>query len=111
MWVGMMRVQVAMIVAMMVLMIVMGMATCPDAFDVMVMAFLRQAHFALEAKHLGTILAELAVHRVVTRDDIANPVGESIKNQWVIVQVACFDKFYIRMSCGDLVSIVVNSLH
>ena len=40
-WVGMMRVQVAMIVAVMVLMVVMGMATCPDAFDVMVMAFLR----------------------------------------------------------------------
>lgn len=104
-----MRMRVTVVVIMLMMVIVMGARS--DAFDVMVMAFLRQAHFALEAKHLGTILAELAVHRVVTRDDIANPVGESIKNQWVIVQVACFDKFYIGMPGGDLVGVVVNPVH
>jgi hypothetical protein len=60
-----MRMGVIMGVVMGVGMGVLGMVvTGPDAFDVMVVAFLRQADFGLEAQHLIAVFAHLTVHQI-----------------------------------------------
>ena len=51
----------------------------PDALDVVVVAFLRQADFGLEAQHLLAVLAHLAVHVAGALQDLGHPVDEGLE--------------------------------
>ncbi len=63
--IGVAAMVMAMRMIMVVVMVVTGMViTGPDAFDMMVVAFLRQTDFGLEAQHLIAVFAHLAVHQI-----------------------------------------------
>lgn len=52
-----------------------------DAFDMVVMAFLRLPDIGFEAQHLFAVFAHLAVHHRGTLKDLLDPILESIKHQ------------------------------
>ena len=55
----------------------------PNAFDMVVMAFLRQPDLILEAEHLLAIFAHLAVHQVLAVHDLVDAVGKvSMTSGW-----------------------------
>src|SRR4051794_11420597 len=77
---------VMVVVPMIVAVIVMRRAGA-DAFHVVMVAFLLKAYFRLEAKHLFTVLAHLAVHVAGAFQDLGHPIGKGLQNQRMVVQV------------------------
>ncbi len=76
----------------------------------MVMAFLGKTDFRLEAEHLFTVLAHLAVHQRLAIKDFLQPVLERVEHQLVVGQIACLEEFDIAMAFGHLVRIAVDAL-
>ena len=74
-----------------------------DAFDVVVMTFLRQADLVLEAKNLFAILAHLAVHKVLASNDLVDPVLEGREDERMIVEVTGLHELDLRMPRCHLV--------
>ena len=75
---------VTVVVCMPVTMMVMPMAMpmvvrpCADAFDVVVMAFLCEAHLVFKAKNLFAVFAELAIHQILSAYNLCDPFGKGI---------------------------------
>ena len=92
--VGVMRVRMAVIVIMavsviMVVMVPVGLVT---AFNVMVMRFLRQTHFAFKTQDLLAVLAVEAVHDVLPGHALLDAILEGIEHEIVVVQVSSLDE-------------------
>ena len=84
------RLVMIMSVIMLVIMVVMGMrmsgaVMMQDAFDVMMMAALRQSDFRLEAQDLSAVFAQAAVHGGVAGKDLANALDEGVDHQRVVI--------------------------
>jgi len=95
-----------------VLMRMPGIAgTGANTFDMVVMAFLRRALLRLEAKHLLTILAQLAIHQRFANKNFVDPIRERIEHEFMVVQITGFDKFDPRVAFGDHVRVVIDALH
>ena len=107
-----MIVVVAVIVMMMVVIMPMIMmrGAGPDAFDVVVMAFLLKADFGFEAEHLFAVLAHLAIHVAGAFQDLGYPIGEGFQNKRMVVQVAGLDELDTRIFRRDRVGMVVDPL-
>ena len=84
--------------------------TGPDAFDVVVMAFLLKADFGFEAEHLFAVLAHLAIHVAGAFKDLGHPISEGFQHQGMVVQVAGLDELDIRELRRDRVGVVVDPL-
>ena len=56
-----------------------------DAFDVMMMTFLRQPDFIFEAQHLFAVLAQLAVHIIFASSDFVDSFHESFDHHGMVV--------------------------
>ena len=69
---------VAMTVRMIVIIVVAMRVAGADAFDVMMVAFLRQPDLGLEAQHLFAVFAELAVHFVFPLRNFIDPFHEGL---------------------------------
>ena len=82
----------------------------PNAFDVVVMAFLLKADFGFESQHLFTVLAHLAIHVAGAFQDLGHPVGEGLKHQGMVVQIAGLDELDVRELGCDRVGVVVDPL-
>ena len=102
---------VMMSVAMVMIMVMPVTGIGADALHVMVMAGLRQADFRLEADDLLAILAHLAIHVVLTVENLAHAVGEGIEHQGVIVEILRLQELDLRMPLGHLVRYAVDALH
>ena len=102
---------VAVVVMMVVIMTMVVMRGAgPDAFDVVVMAFLLKADFGFEAEHLFAVLAHLAVHVAGAFQDLGDPVGEGFQHQRMVVQVAGLDELDTGKLRRDRVGMVVDPL-
>ena len=75
------------------------------------MALLRQADFAFEAKHLLTVFAELAVHQIGAAQDLLDPFCEAVQHGRMVLQIGRLDELDLRMTRGNQIGVVVNSLH
>ena len=75
-----------------------------DALDVMVMALLGQADLGLEAEDMIAVLAQLAVHVVLARTDLLDPLGEGVEHQGMVVEVGRLDELDLGMAFGDQVA-------
>ena len=112
---------VAMVVAMAMVMIVpvivavvmrvRGIAVGADALHVMVMAFLRQPHLGLEAKHLLAVFAHLAVHVVGADHHLVQPVDEGFHHEIVRAEIGRLDELDIAMPRRHRVRLVVDAPH
>ena len=76
--IGMVAMIVIMVVMVVTVMMVVMIMSGADTLDMMVMAFLRQTDFILEAEHLGAVFAHLAVHVVAAGEDFRQPVLEHL---------------------------------
>ena len=76
---------VAMTVRMIVIMVVAMRVAGADAFDVMMVAFLRQPDLGLEAQHLFAVLAQLAVHIIFASSDFVDSFHESFDHHGMVV--------------------------
>ena len=90
-------VPVAMVV-MAVAVMVMVAAVGADALDMVVVALLRRAQVALEAQHLGAVLAQAAVHVDVAGADAADALDEGLDHQRVVVEIVRLDELDLRMA-------------
>ena len=80
------------------------------SFDVVMMALLRQADFCLESNDLDPVLAHIAIHGVVSRENLFHPLGECLNNLWVVVEIAGLDKIDVRERFGDQVRKPIDSV-
>ena len=55
--------------------------TTTNAFNMMMMTFLRQPHLIFKTKNLFTVFAHLTVHHRHAIHNLVNPVPESLKHQ------------------------------
>ena len=76
-----MRVTVVMIMLMMVIV----MCARSDAFDVMVMAFLRQPNLGLKAQNLRPIFTHGTIHIVASVQNFRHPIGKGGNHLWVVI--------------------------
>ena len=104
---GMTMVVMAVAVIMIMVMIFVG----ADAFDVMVMALLRQTNLILEPKHLLAVLAHLAVHVAGAFLNLDHAVDECFQDQRLCVEIRGLDKLDVRVSGRDRIGVVVNPLY
>ena len=81
------------------------------AFDMVVMAFLRQADLILETKHLGAVFAHRAVHVVAAGEDFPHPVSKGGDHLIMIIEVAGLDEFNARMACRNLIGETVDTVN
>jgi len=58
-----------------------------DAFDMVVVAFLREANLGLKAQHLLAIFAHGAVHQVLADQHFLDAVDEGVDDQRVVVEI------------------------
>lgn len=108
---------VPMVVPMVVPMIVPMIVAVPmifrragaDAFDMMVMAFLRQADLVFEAQHLIAVFAHLTVHVVRALDNLEQALCKGFHNHRVIIQITSLHKFQFRVPGGDLVGVIIDA--
>ena len=87
--------------------LVVGMGffvTRADAFDVMVMAFLRQTLVSFEADNLFPVFAHQAVHIVVTTHNTAHALLKGINDAIVVIKVARFNKLDVWKLGRDLIN-------
>ena len=62
----------------MVMRMVMSVRPCADAFDVVVVAFLREAHLVFKAENLFAVFAQLAIHQILSAHNLRDPFGKGI---------------------------------
>ena len=75
-------VAMSMVVAVIVAVPVIAAVAAADALDMMVVAFLGQADLGLEADDVLPVLAQLAVHQVLSPvQDLLDPLGEGVEHQ------------------------------
>ena len=105
-------VMVMIVVVVVVMPMIVGFRlTRADAFNMVVMAFLRQTDLGLEAEHLFAILAELAVHVVLATADLVDALHECLDHHRVVVQIRRLDEFDIGMPGRDQVGVFINPTH
>ena len=81
----------------------------PDAFNMMVMAFLRQADLVFEAQHLIAVFAHLTVHVVRALDNLEQALCKGFHDHRVIIQIAGLHEFQLRVPGGDLVCVIIDA--
>ena len=86
-WVRMVVIVPMLVVMMAVVVMVMMAAVGADALDMVVVALLRRAQVALEAEHLGAVLAQAAVHVDVAGADAADALDEGLDHQRMVVEI------------------------
>ena len=89
------------VVCVAVMMVVVMAAVRADALDMVVVALLRRADVALEADHLGAVLAQGAVHVDVAGGDAADALDEGLDHQRVVVEIVRLDELDLRMARRD----------
>ena len=62
----------------MVMRMVMPVRPCADAFDVVVMTFLREAHLVFKTENLFAVFAQLAIHQILSAHNLRDPFGKGI---------------------------------
>ena len=77
----------------------------------MVVAFLRQPNFILKPEYLRSIFTHRAVHVVASLKDFAHPIRKGGDDLGMIVEIARFDKFDIRMGSCHLVDESVDAVN
>lgn len=82
-----------------------------NAFDMVVVAFLRQTNLCFKPQHLLTIFAHLAVHDIFAIECFFNAIHERINDQIMIVQITSFDELNIGMFCCNFIRIAVYPFH
>ena len=100
---------VIMMMIMMVMVVIMMISIRAYAFDVMVMALLWQTHLIFKPQHLGAILAQFAIHRVLSVQDLSDALGKSIQYPRMIAKILRFDKINMRMTLGYPINGIVNA--
>ena len=80
------------------------------ALDVVVVRFLRQADFGLEAQNLLPVLTVQAVHDVLPGHALFDPVLEGIEHQIVVVQITGLDELQAGEGRCDFVGLVVDAV-
>ena len=96
-------------VAVAVVMVVVVIGVRPNAFDVVVMAFLWKPDLIFEPQYLFPVLAHLAVHIAGTFLDFDHPVDEGFQDERLRVQIRRLQEFDLGMPSGDGVGVVVNA--
>ena len=81
-----------------------------DALDMMMVAFLRQADFALKAQYLFAVFAHLAVHQIGAFTDFGNPIGEGVEYLRVVVQIRGLHELDVGMVRGHQISVIIDPL-
>lgn len=76
---------VIMIMAMVMSMIVRMAIACANTFDMMMVALLCKANLVFKSQHLVAILALLAIHIVISGEDVTHSFSQCIEHQRVIV--------------------------
>ena len=82
-----------------------------DAFDVVVVALLREADLGLEAEHLLAVLAERAVHQVLPDQHFAQAVEEGVDDQRMGAEIGRGEDLELRDARLRLVGRGVDALH
>ena len=100
---------VSVAVMMMVVMVVVVIGVRPNAFDVVVMAFLWKPDLIFEPQYLFPVLAHLAVHIAGTFLDFDHPVDERLEDERLCIQIWRLYEFDLGMPCSDGVGVVVNA--
>ena len=77
----------------------------------MVMAFLRQADFIFKAKYLSAIFTHRTVHVVGAFQDFIHTILESGDDVIMVIEVARFHKFNVRMAGGNFVRKAVDAVN
>jgi hypothetical protein len=106
-----MAMRVIMIVAVFMVMAV-GMSVAfpgADAFDMVVMTFLRKANLVLKTQYLFSVLTLLAIHFVLTGQNVVYPFRQCFEHQRVIVEVTGLDEFDFRVTRRHDIGVVVNA--
>ncbi|CAI8419636.1 MAG: Uncharacterised protein [Rhodospirillaceae bacterium] len=80
------------------------------ALDVVVMRFLRQADFGLEAQNLLPVLTVQAVHDVLPSHALFDPVLEGIEHQIVVVEITGLDELQAGESRRNFIGLVVDAV-
>src|SRR6476646_4099348 len=88
-----------------------GLQADADPLDMMVMALLRRADLGLEAQNLGAVLAHLAIHGGVARQDLPDALLECVDDQRMIVEIGRLDELDARISARHSVASVIDSLN
>ena len=81
------------------------------SLDMMVMAFLRQPNFGFKAQNLRPIFTHGTIHIVASMQNFQHPIGKGGNHLWMVVQIACFDKFDIGIGRCNLVGKAVNPVN
>ena len=79
-------------------------------FDMMMVAFLRQADFIFKAEHLRAIFTHRAVHVVAASENFTHAIGKGGDHLIMIIEVACLDELDIGVAGGDFISEAVNTV-
>ena len=89
------------------------MVAAADAAYMMMMPGLRRADGGLVADDLLAVFAELAVHGIGARTGqrFVHPIGESIDQQRVVVEIARLEEFDLRMLGGGGIRPIVDATH
>ena len=85
--------------------------TGSNSLNMMMMTFLRKAHFTFKSQHLLPVFAELAIHQVPSFEDFIYTFRKGIQNQWMIIEVGGLDEFNLRMPLGDKIGVIIDSLN
>ena len=80
------------------------------AFNMMMVAFLRQANLVFKAQHLRTVFAHGTIHIVVAGQNFSNAIRESGDDVIMVIEIACFDKLNLRMTSGDFIGEAINTV-
>lgn len=80
------------------------------AFNMMMVAFLRQANLVFKAQHLRAVFAHGTIHIVVAGQNFSNAIRESGDDVIMVIEIACFDKLNLRMTSGDFIGEAINTV-
>jgi len=83
--------------------------TGADAFDMMVMAFLRQANLVFEAQNLIAVFAHLTVHVVRALNNLHQALCKGFHDHRMIIQITGLHEFQLRVPGGDLVCVIIDA--
>ena len=104
-----MIVMMIMSVISMVMMVMSG--TGSDTLYMMMMTLLRKAHFTFKSQHLFPVFAELAIHQVPSFENFIYTFRKGIQNQRMVIEVGGLDECNLRMTLGDKIGVIINSLN
>src|SRR5580700_11598358 len=97
-----MRVRVVVAVLMVMMLVVMALLA---AAHVMMVRLLRHAGIVLVADDLGAVFAQLAVHRRIAFCELADSLGKSVDDLWMVAQILGLDELDLRIARRDLVGL------